>query len=164
MYQGLQKNAGSDRADGTAVRPVEIILDNNYAQKVKAFIFDAQREVRICAYAWRWYDSEPELALQQFNIELLRAARSGIQVRVLVDTEIMAQRFRSLGFNVRAVQPTRMLHTKAVVIDDKTLVIGSHNLTKRANTDNYEISVAIQDYESVAQFINYFDRLWASRG
>lgn len=164
MLKRLQDNARTDRANGTIVRPVEIILDNTYAKKAKAFVLDAQREVRVCAYAWRWYDSEPELALQQFNIELLRAARRGVQVRVLVDTETMAQRFAALGFNVRSVQPTRMLHTKALVIDDKTLVIGSHNLTKRANSDNYEISVAIQDFESVAQFITYFDALWGSRG
>lgn len=164
MLKRLQENARTDRANGTIAQPVEIILDNTYATKAKAFVLDAQREVRVCAYAWRWYDSEPELILQQFNIELLRAARRGVQVRVLVDTEAMARRFAALGFNVRAVQPTRMLHTKALVIDDKTLVIGSHNLTKRANSDNYEISVAIQDYESVAQFIAYFDALWGSRG
>lgn len=164
MPKRLQENARTDRANGTITRPVEIILDNNYAAKAKAFVLDAQSEVRVCAYAWRWYDTEPELILQQFNIELLRAARRGVQVRALVDTEAMARRFTALGFNVRAVQPTRMLHTKALVIDDKTLVIGSHNLTKRANSDNYEISVAIQDFESVAQFIRYFDALWGSRG
>lgn len=164
MSQGLQKNARGYRKISTSIRPAEIILDNNYAIKARAFILDATSEIRLCAYAWRWYDSEPALPIQQFNVELLRAALRGVQVRVLVDTEAMARKFKLLGFEVRAVQPTRMLHTKAIVIDRHTLILGSHNLTKRANTDNYELSVALQDFEAVEQFINYFDRLWLSRG
>ena len=164
MLKRLQENARTDRANGTTVRPVEIILDNNYANKARSFVLDATSEIRLCAYAWRWYDAEPALPIQQFNVELLRAALRGVQVRVLVDTEAMARKFKLLGFDVRAVQPTRMLHTKAIVIDRHTLILGSHNLTKRANTDNYEMSVALQDFEAVEQFINYFDRLWLSRG
>ena len=164
MLKRLQENARTDRANGTTVRPVEIILDNNYANKARSFVMDATSEIRLCASAWRWYDAEPALPIQQFNVELLRAALRGVQVRVLVDTEAMARKFKLLGFEVRAVQPTRMLHTKAIVIDRHTLILGSHNLTKRANTDNYEMSVALQDFEAVEQFINYFDRLWLSRG
>lgn len=164
MSQGLQKTTRRYSKISSAVRPAEIILDNNYAVKARAFVLDATSEIRLCAYAWRWYDSEPALPIQQFNIELLRAALRGVQVRVLVDTEAMAARFKTLGFDARAVQPTRMLHTKAIVIDRHTLILGSHNLTKRANSDNYELSVALQDFEVVDQFINYFDRLWLSRG
>ena len=164
MLKRLQENARTDRANGTIVRPVEIILDNNYADKAKAFVLSAHSEIRLCAYAWRWYDSEPFLPVQQLNIELLRARARGVSLRALVDTEAMAIRFRALGFDVRAVQPTRMLHTKAICIDTATLILGSHNLTKRANTDNYEMSVAIQEFEAVAQFAAYFDRLWGARG
>lgn len=164
MLKGLQKNARGYRETVTPVRANEIILDGTYADRAMAFIADASHEIRICAYAWRWYDSEPELAIQKFNIALWRAQRRGVVVRILVDTVAMATAFTSLGFNVRSVVPTRMLHTKALVIDEKTLVIGSHNLTKRATRDNYEASLAIQDFEIVAQFIDYFDRLWNSRG
>lgn len=164
MPQGLQENARRDRQTSAAVRAIEIILDNNYADKAKAFVLSAHSEIRVCAYAWRWYDSEPALPIQQLNIEMLRARARGVSLRALVDTEAMAAKFRALGFDVRAVQPTRMLHTKAICIDTRTLILGSHNLTKRANTDNYEMSVAIQEYEAVAQFVEYFDRLWSARG
>ena len=164
MPQGLQKTTRGYRKTSAAIRPAEIILDNNYAVKARSFVLDATSEIRLCAYAWRWYDAEPALPIQQFNVELLRAALRGVQVRVLVDTEAMASKFKLLGFDVRAVQPTRMLHTKAIAIDRQTLILGSHNLTKRANSDNYEMSVALQEFEAVEQFINYFDRLWLSRG
>ena len=164
MFKGLQNHAGRDRQISTPARPIEIILDNNYANKARAFVATAHSEIRLCAYAWRWYDSEPELPIQRLNIDLLTSAKRGVSIRALVDTEAMAAKFRALGFDVRAVQPTRMLHTKAICIDTRTLILGSHNLTKRANTDNYEMSVAIQEYEAVAQFVEYFDRLWSARG
>lgn len=164
MREGLQTRGVGAGQTSPSVRTTEIILDNNYAKKAKSFIESAVSEIRICAYAWRWYDSEPELEIQQFNLELLKACRRNLQVRILVDTEAMSKKFNDLGFQTRAVQNTRMLHTKAIVIDRKTLIIGSHNLTKRANSDNYELSVAIQEFEPVEQFINYFDRIWQSRG
>lgn len=164
MHEGLRVYRGGAGQTSPSARTTEIILDNSYAKKAKNFIESAVSEIRLCAYAWRWYDSEPELEIQQFNLELLKACQRNLQVRILVDTEAMSKRFNDLGFQTRAVQNTRMLHTKAIAIDHKTLIIGSHNLTKRANSDNYELSVAIQEFEPVEQFINYFDRIWQSRG
>lgn len=164
MFERLQEDARDDRPVSTTVRPVEIILDNNYAEKAKAFVLDAVSDIRVCAYAWRWYDSEPALGIQKLNNELLRSKLRGVQLRALVDTEAMARTFQAIGINARAVQATRMLHTKAICVDTKTLIIGSHNLTKRANSDNYEISVAIQEFEAVDQFVKYFDSLWGARG
>jgi len=125
---------------------------------------DAKFEIRLCAYAWRWYTNEPELAMQKFNIMLLRKSMNGCKIRILVDNNSMRETFKALGFNVRAVEPTRMLHTKAICIDHNSLVIGSHNLTKRAGSDNYEMSLVTQEFEPIAQFCEYFDAMWSSRG
>ncbi len=164
MLKGLQNNARPYRQNGTTTRPVEIILDATYTGKARAFVDAARSDIRLCAYAWRWYDSSPEIGIQKLNVALLRAQLRGVQVRCLLDTEYQATYFATLGFTTRSVVNTRMLHTKAISIDNKTLVIGSHNLTKRANTDNYECSLAVQDCEAVLQFNDYFDRMWASRG
>lgn len=164
MFEGLQENAGRYSSTSTPVRPTQIILDGDYTKKAIEMVKGAQSEIRLCAYAWRWYDSEPGTGIQQLNLELLRAIGRGLQVRCLVDTEVVADTFRRIGFDTRSVVPTRMLHTKALAIDRKTLVIGSHNLTKRANSDNYECSMVTQEVEPVLQFIEYFDRMWLSRG
>lgn len=160
MHEGLQNNAGGDRETATLVRPVELILDRAFTAKAQSFIDDAEREVRLCAYAWRWYANEPQIDIQKFNVSLLRAVQRGVRIKCLVNNFSMYSYFTSLGFTCRFVDRTRMLHTKAIVIDTKTLILGSHNLTKRANTDNFEASVAIQDYEVVQQFSTYFDKMW----
>lgn len=164
MREGLQTSEIGYFETGTPIRESTLILDGAYTSKVMEFLKDVHSEIRICAYAWRWYPSNPEIGIQKFNIALLRAAQRGIQIRLLVDTEAQKAAFRALGFDARCVVNTRMLHTKAICIDQKTLIIGSHNLTKRANSDNYEMSIATQEHQVVVQFIDYFDRLWLSRG
>lgn len=164
MHQGLQTISRDDRTDVCIIQPTQLIIDNEYARVVADFVRSAKSEIRMCAYAWRWYQNEPEIDIQKLNIELLLAKSRGVKVRALVDTESMKNTFTTLGFDARCVVNTRMLHTKAFSIDDKTVIIGSHNLTKRATTDNYEMSVMSQEFQVVQGYIDYFDRMWNSRG
>lgn len=160
MHKMLQENERAIGATSPIVQSNELILDNSYTLKTMEFIKDAKSEIRLCAYAWRWYRNEPQIGIQKFNIELLRAHQRGVRVRCLVNNYAMFKCFTTLGFKCRYVDRTRMLHTKALVIDTKTLVLGSHNLTKRANSDNFEASIATQEFEMIAQFSEYFDRMW----
>lgn len=160
MHTMLQEDERTTRATCSPVRTTELILNDEYCDKVIEFVKDAQSEIRMCAYAWRWYVNEPGIGIQRLNIELLRAVKRGVVVRVLTDTIAMNTYFTTLGFRCRHVDRTKMQHSKVIAVDHKTLIVGSHNFTKRAQTDNYEASIAVQDFEVVAQFTTYFDRLW----
>lgn len=164
MLKRLQENARTDGGVVYTPRPTELIIDNRYTAAAIRLIDSARSEIRLCAYAWRWYANEPEIGIQKLNMALIRAQKRGVIVRCLVDTEAIKDTLKNHGFNVRAVDSRRMLHTKAIGIDYDALLIGSHNLTKRANTDNYEASILSYEYEVVAQFVDYFDRMWDSRG
>lgn len=164
MSETLQRNDGEVRANECIDGATSLILDNKYCETVIKFIRDAQSEIRLCAYAWRWYIDEPEIPIQQLNIELYRARERGVKVRCLVDTAATAQMLRDIGFNVRYISTNRMLHTKAIGIDASTLVIGSHNLTKRASTDNYELSLLTHEAQVILGYNDYFDRMWQANG
>jgi len=156
-----------DNRAGQTCAPIQstrLILDNNYADSAIELIKDATSEIRLCAYAWRWYGNEPELGIQKFNIEILRAIQRGVVVRCLVDTHDTCVTMRAQGINARCTARNKMLHTKAICTDRRSLAIGSHNLTKRANCDNFEMSLITQEYEPIAQFIKCFDGLWANYG
>lgn len=164
MSKGLQTISRHDRTDVSIIQPAQLIVDQDYARIVADFVRDAKSEIRLCAYAWRWYANEPEIDIQKLNVELLLAEYRGVKVRALVDTEAMKETFLKLGFDARCVVNTRMLHTKAFGIDTKTVIVGSHNMTKRATTDNYEMSILSQEFQVVQSYIDYFDRMWDSRG
>lgn len=164
MLKTLQTDAGRSGETSTVIQSTQLVIDDKYCELVADFVRSAKSEIRMCAYAWRWYENEPEIGIQKLNVELLLAKKRGVQVRCLVDNLTQKERFKTLGFDARNVSENRMLHTKAFCIDAKTLIIGSHNLTKRATTDNYEMSILTQEAEPCLQFIDYFDRMWGSRG
>jgi len=164
MLKTLQTNEGRDGAVDGIVRPNELVIDSAYCERAIQLIKSAASEIRLCAYAWKWYDTEPEIGIQQLNVALIHAMKRGVIVKCLVDSEALQTRLRDLGFNARSVHPSRMMHSKVISANHDALIIGSHNLTKRANTVNYEVSIVSYDFEICSQFNNYFDKMWDSRG
>ena len=160
MSKLLQKDARTVGTAGAAVQSVELILDRDFIGKAASFVKGAKSEIRIFAYAWRWYENEPELDIQKFNVEVLKATRRGVKVRAIVDTFAIFKEMSARGIACRYLQPVRTLHTKAIAIDDSAVIIGSHNLTKFATTSNFEASVATNDYTTNKQFRLYFDTMW----
>lgn len=164
MYGRLQKNKKSDGGSATSLWPTELVLDNDYSKKAIEFINDASADIRIMAYAWRWYDHSPEDTIQQFNIALVRAVQRGVRVRALCERVQEGLILKTYGITVRGMKTNRTLHTKAILFDDKVLIVGSHNFTRRAHLDNFEASLATQDFEPCLQFMDYFDVMWESNG
>lgn len=142
----------------------ELIYNSEYCEKLIPIIRRAQSEIRLAIYAWRWYENQPEIGVQQLNIELLRAQARGVVIRVIADETARPAVMKTLGFDVREVERNRMLHTKAISIDELAVMLGSHNLTKRAMTDNYELSVLLFHTPTVKEFNYNFDQMWLSRG
>ena len=162
MPKRLQKNERGLGAIDPAIRTNGLILNDEFCDKVIEFIKDGAHDIRICAYAWRWYVNEPEIGIQRLNIELVKAVQRGVKVRVITDTQAMTDFFQTQGFICRSVPKNRYMHSKAICVDVKTLVIGSHNFTKRATSDNFETSIAVQEFEIIAQFVEYFEKVWES--
>lgn len=160
MLKGLQTSKRSVHGTDCAISATELILDEAFCPKVIEFIKDAKTEIRICAYRWFWYEANPEIGVQKLNIELLRAQLRGVKIRAICDTEQTAEAMRSRGIAAKSHELQRMMHTKAIAIDSKTLVIGSHNLTKRASQSNFEMSLATQEAAPILLFIDYFDKMW----
>jgi len=144
----------------TVIRPTELIINGDYAARAARAINDAKTDICICAYDWRWYGHEPESEVQKFNIAIVRAIGRGVRVRAIVNGETNYRILKALGVNVKYVGNDKIMHIKAIAIQDSVLMLGLHNLTKRANTQNYEISAFIYDTEPILQFKTYFDTLW----
>lgn len=140
--------------------PPMLLLDDSYITEVTKRVKDAKRSVWICAYTWQWFKNSPEKELQQFNALVSRLARNGCDVRAIVHRTNDLALLRQNGIITRTMQDQRLMHTKAVVVDGHTLVLGSHNLTTRGTRENYECSLLIQHNHAVDRFVEYFDKMW----
>lgn len=164
MSETLQIDAERNGKTSELVRATELIIDSKYCDIVREFVDAAKGEILICAYAWRWYENDPAAEIQKLNSSLMAARMRGVNIRVLAESQIIRDRLRELGVHVKGVERNRMMHTKAFCIDSRTLIIGSHNLTKRATSQNYEMSIMTQEFQVIDAFKTYFEAVWSTRG
>lgn len=137
-----------------------LLLDENFMPKVLEFLKDAKKRVWICAYTWRWYSHAPEKNIQKFNNLMMRLSSAGLDIRAIVDNSEQAKSLQDIGINTKYLPTKRVLHTKAILIDGETLIMGSHNLTERGTAENLEASLAIQNPDLCLEFEYYFERFW----
>ena len=98
---------------------------------------------------------------------LTSAALGGLDVRVLVprisDSKLVTWAARSyfdelLAAGVRVYEyGPRMLHTKALLVDDELSIFGSANFDSRSFRLNFEVSVLFRDAGIAAQLAQLFE-------
>ena len=139
---------------------IQLLIDNDFITKAIEIVKNATRSINICAYAWRWYENAPEKQIQQLNTLLVQKARAGVTVNAILDQRSQALKISGYGITTKTYPTDRAMHTKAILVDDGTLIIGSHNLTERGTAENYETSILTTDKETCYQFADYFRRMW----
>lgn len=140
--------------------PVVLLQDSAFITKAAECVRTAKRRIYICAYAWRWYENSPEKDIQKFNYEIARRSLQGLDIRAILDQKTQASYLRGYGINTRSYPTDRAMHTKAILVDDEILILGSHNLTERGTAENYELSVMINDRQACILFAEYFEKMW----
>ena len=138
---------------------IDSIFGPEFPKKVIPLIQAAKNSIKIIVFDWRWYPNDVGCAAQLFNQEIVASRRRGIDIHVKTNIQDTARVLRSQGIKVTHPQNRRLLHCKIIIIDDKHLVIGSHNYTQNAFTSNHEASVIIMDYSDILKFVSFFNSL-----
>jgi cardiolipin synthase len=100
------------------------------------------------------------------------AARRGIDVRLIIprrsnhrladlSRESYLNQLQEAGAKIRLYRP-RMLHAKAVLIDDALAVIGSANMDMRSLLLNFEVGLCIYDKSVITQIDEWMKQLMAA--
>lgn len=140
----------------------ELLINEEYTNRVIALIDSAKSSVLIMMYNWLWYPSKPYDEVSQINHSIIRAARRGIDVRCITNfSEIVSTLTEQ---KVRALQwkNSRAMHAKLVIIDEVYYILGSHNFSQSSVGSNIEISMLSEDPLGGALLKHYFDTLWQS--
>lgn len=139
---------------------MEVLVGGDYPKKVIPMIDAATRNIDVVVYDWRWYENDPGHPVQQFNLAMIRAVRRGVQVRAILNAPDLIPTLNALGIKARTLKDKRVLHAKLLLIDQQTLVIGSHNFTSNAFTRNLEMSI-VENLDSVDnRAFTFFNNLY----
>lgn len=163
------------------VRPLELtgqaqdsflLTGSSWAPSVCAAISNAKTSVLIVQYAVssRW----GKHAGDQYNVyrELINAPARGVRCSAILAehrrtaatkrfNRMAGNEMKKAGWSVHGLSATNLLHAKIVIVDSRLLIIGSHNMSRVASTDNIDVSLAMTGEEYCKQFIDFFWGLWA---
>jgi competence ComEA-like helix-hairpin-helix protein len=149
-----------------------VIDDEEYLYFIKRLIADAKEKIRIIMFFMRFEDEKKYPTDPLFN-ELKAAKERGVDIKVILDKDAEGQIFGSRVINEEAynffknngIEVTydfdqELTHTKLVLVDDRHLVIGSHNWTAGSFFAYDDNSVYIESFGLTDETSKYFDRLW----
>lgn len=109
---------------------------------------EARQKILVSAYSFTSKDIAKAL---------LDAKKRNVNVRLILDKSQVSQRYSSStffaqeGFDLRIDVKHAIYHNKVMIIDDKTVITGSFNFTKAAETKNAENVLIIRNNRQLAQ-------------
>jgi phosphatidylserine/phosphatidylglycerophosphate/cardiolipin synthase-like enzyme len=139
---------------------MQTIIGKNYPKLVIPLIKNAKSSIKIVVYDWRWYSDDPANPCQLFNSAIVGAQKRGVQVRACVNSSQILDPLRENGIDARIPISKNLMHAKFMIIDEKILVIGSHNFSQSAFTQNMETSLILEDEEKIKELVVFFNSIW----
>jgi phosphatidylserine/phosphatidylglycerophosphate/cardiolipin synthase-like enzyme len=148
---------------------VTLLENEEYFATLISQLTQAKQEVVVSMFLFAPGDHENNRA-SQVREALIESAKRGVRVQVFLDisgdedfsTEAnrgVAKDLRRHGITVHFDSPGRTTHTKLVVIDQRYLLLGSHNFTHSALRHNNEASVLIESPKLARQALAYLQRI-----
>ena len=121
----------------------------------------AQNIIKVIVYDWRWYENDIGSPAQRFNQAIITAAKKGVAIKVITNIPSVVEILKKQGIEAKTLHYKGLIHAKLMIIDDRVVILGSHNYTQNAFTINQELSVMIKDSDSNKRFIDFFDYLFS---
>ncbi len=143
---------------------METIIGKEFPIKVIPLINEAKKTIDIIVFDWRWYPQDIGNSVQVFNQSIIRATRRGVVIRVIANNDEIINILNQNGCKAKKISTKKLVHSKIMIIDERIVIIGSHNYTQSAFQMNLELSVILDDFEKIADFSNFFTNLYNNHG
>lgn len=144
----------------------------SYVKVLLRLLEQAEQSIHVSMYRISTYSGYADSTANDLVNALIDAAHRGLDVKVLIDdcsfyadsaeaNLISAIGLHQRGIDVRLDDPGITTHTKLVVIDAKTVVLGSTNWNYYSLEQNCETDIALVNLPAVAApFETWFQVLW----
>ena len=158
----LSQSSATPSHSGTYVFP---LVNKGYFAVVHHVLSNARSSI----YASLLFISDPSSSsvVRQLLNDLVSAKGRGVDVRVLIEVATYDwgsseayEYLSSRGVDVRWDSPSKFTHTKLIVVDGETVILGSTNWSHSAIDRNNEVSVLINSSEIGQFYREYFLSLW----
>lgn len=170
---GIKFDLGSLTEDGPLLIPIpETVETANYSLVLLELLRQAQCSVHVVMYRISYYPQYRGSLSNEILQGLIDAASRGLDVKVLLDdcafypdsaeANLEAALYLHLhGIEVRLDDPAETTHAKLVIVDKKSVLVGSTNWNYYSLEKNNEVDLALIGLPSVAApYEQFFRLLW----
>lgn len=149
---------------------IQPLIGRDYFPVVKQLLQQAKKSIYAAMYIAAYHPEHKGSPASELLQEFISAHSRGVKVKVVLEqrrtyrardqyNDLAYLLLKDSGIDVAYDVPTTKLHDKLLVIDQRFVVIGSHNWSKYALTTNKESSVLIDSPELADNFIDYINTL-----
>lgn len=146
-----------------------LVRDEEYIPIALSMLQGARSSIYISTFKAEDNIKPFGVLLRKFFYELTLLAKKGIKIKVLLNWNekrhsvaktnfSVAQKLKGCGVEVKHLRNNRCCHAKLLIIDRVKALLGSHNLSIRSVSSNFELSYLIPDPESVRQLSSVFEQ------
>jgi phosphatidylserine/phosphatidylglycerophosphate/cardiolipin synthase-like enzyme len=140
---------------------VQPVVNREYLPAVLGLINGATNSIEFVQL-----ECHDDRAVQAIEAALAAAVKRGVKVRGLLDDGVdfnaaAVARLLALGAEAKLDTPDKMTHSKLVVVDGKTVLLGSTNWTGNSMGNNNESNLRLDDEALAEYFGRYIAALWA---
>ena len=139
---------------------MEFLIGEQFPDKVIPLINEAKKSIQIIVFEWIWYPNNNTKSIQLFNQSIVRARNRGVNIEVVANSIPIVKVLNGLNIKARKLSTRKLIHSKVMIIDEKDVVIGSHNYTQNAFTSNFEVSVYMKEAENIKTLLTHFNYLY----
>jgi len=144
-----------------------LLTDNEFLPQARALVESAEKSIDISTFKAEITTKPRGLALLHFFKALLQKAKEGVRVRFLINWNqerrscpktnlYVITEFKKTNIQIRHLKRNRCCHAKAIIVDNKKMIIGSHNLSVKSCHNNFEISYVVSNPEEVNSLSSVF--------
>jgi len=149
---------------------IGLLLDSDYFPEVKQRIDASRRSIRMVMFEAVYYHRHKNSPSNRLISALIDAKKRGVTVEVILDVRNSGDRntvhnletadiLKQAGVDVFIDSARITTHNKLLIIDEKTVIIGSTNWTYSALAVNHEASVVFDSEETAGEFMAYFEKI-----
>lgn len=153
---------------------VEDISGRKYFPVVKDALSKAKKSISLVMYLIELSSHKENLKADQLVSSLIEAKQRGVDVEVILDQNVdfvqrrskseweakvksmrAYKRLKEAGVKTRYDEPARYTHAKAIVIDERIVILGSTNWTESSLNKSNEINVLIKSKGLADEVLSY---------
>ena len=144
-----------------------------YFEAAKKLIKGAEESIDLVLFKITRYSRYGDSKSNLLTKELVKARNRGVEVRIVLDVNTWSKKVNKsnretalwlLGKGIRKVKfdnPQSTTHSKALIVDRESVLMGSSNWSYYSLSKNVEVDVVINNVPSVARaFESYFEEVW----